>query len=174
MTLKDIRAQYGDDVRIVWKSYVVHPQVATDAAYAMCAASKQGKGWEFHDALWLSAWDLSGSPRLRDAKALDAQHLLDVAAGLGLDMDRFKADMNGKACSKQLVDDMALLSGVGVRGTPAFYINGRYLSGAQPIESFQTLIDEEKAKAEAAYKKGVRPARYFQDEIVKKGKTALP
>ena len=56
-----------------------------------------------------------------------------------------------------------------VNATPAFFINGRYLSGAQPIEAFDKVIQEEKAKAEAAIATGVAQADYYDKEIVAKG-----
>jgi predicted DsbA family dithiol-disulfide isomerase len=64
------------------------------------------------------------------------------AQELGLDVDRFKKD-SGDASVKQKTDaDSKEADKLGVAGTPAFFINGKYLSGAQPYESFQKLVDE--------------------------------
>jgi protein-disulfide isomerase len=174
LTLKDLKSKYGKDVRLVYKHYVVHPQIATTPALAACAAGKQGKFWEFYDAVFDSAWDLSsGSPRLIGADKLNADHMLDLAASLSLDIDRFRADMNGDACKADVANDQTLLASVGVRGTPSFFINGRFLSGAQPMGNFEALIDEEKTKAEAAIKAGQRRSRYYDEVVVKKGKTTV-
>jgi hypothetical protein len=64
---------------------------------------------------------------------------------------------------------MAQLTKLGVGATPSFFINGRYMSGAMPIESFSTLVDEELVKATDAVKRGVKPERYYDQEIVGKG-----
>ena len=52
-----LREAYGDDVRIVFRPFVVHPEVATDAALAACAASHQGHFAEVSDALWSNVFD---------------------------------------------------------------------------------------------------------------------
>ena len=59
---------------------------------------------------------------------------------------------------------------MGVTGTPAFFINGRFLSGAQPFPAFQALIDEELKKAKAA---GIAQAEYYQKAVVDKGAKSL-
>ena len=56
--------------------------------------------------------------------------------------------------------------------TPSFFINGRFTSGAQPIESFAKIIDEELAKATERIKKGTRKARYYQEWVIEKGETS--
>jgi predicted DsbA family dithiol-disulfide isomerase len=68
---------------------------------------------------------------------------------------------------------MLALSKLGVRGTPAFFINGRYLSGAQPIESFKAVIDEELKKADEAIKGGVKAEDYYRTAIMEKGKKTI-
>ena len=68
---------------------------------------------------------------------------------------------------------MAELTKFGVGATPVFFINGRFLSGAQPFPAFAALIDEELAKAKAAVKAGTKPAKYYEQEIVKKGLPSL-
>jgi len=68
---------------------------------------------------------------------------------------------------------MAELSAVGVAATPAFFINGRFLSGAQPVTAFRTIIDEELALARKRVKAGARKKRYYEEWVVKKGLTRL-
>jgi hypothetical protein len=95
-----------------------------------------------------------------------------LAIGVGLAMARFRADVAGP-CVAEVEADQAELARFGVNATPSFFINGRYLAGAQPLASFAALVDEELAKAEAAVSRGVKPARYYQQEIVGKGLTGL-
>jgi predicted DsbA family dithiol-disulfide isomerase len=80
--------------------------------------------------------------------------------------------MKSESCQQDVANDQKILSQVGVRGTPAFFINGRYLSGAQPIDRFKAIIDEEIKKADAAMKGGQKPEEYY-GAIVAKGKKSL-
>jgi protein-disulfide isomerase len=171
-TLEELQKQYGNDVRFVFKHFVVHPQTAMTPALATCAAGMQGKFWEMEKAVWSSAWD-SQSGRMKDVQLLNNDNMEKLAGELKLNMDKFKSDMNGDKCKKDISDGMATLSKMGVRGTPAFFINGRYLSGAQPIEAFKAVIDEEIKKADEAIKGGTKADEYYKTAIVEKGKKSL-
>ena len=65
------------------------------------------------------------------------------AEEVGLDMDQFSSDSQSPEVKARVDADMAQAMELGVSGTPSFFINGRFLSGAQPYESFQRMIDEE-------------------------------
>jgi protein-disulfide isomerase len=106
---------------------------AEPAARAAAAAFRQGKFWEFHDKL------------LAEQGSLNAENYLKYARELGLDIERFTRDMSAQSptTAKLIAADKSEASSLGVRGTPAFFINGRYLSGAQPFEEFAKLIDQE-------------------------------
>lgn len=152
-------------MRIVRKHFVVHPQSATNPALASCAAHKQGKYFQMEKGLWEKGYDKNRdfSPENIDA----------IAKEVGLDMNKFKADMEGE-CRKVIREDQAALSAVGTSGTPAFYINGRFLSGARPIEQFKAIIDEELKKAnERIGKDGVTAANYYDKWVMEKGKKKL-
>lgn len=123
-------------------------------------------------AIWESAWDLE-PPKMKSPQLLGQENMEKLAQGLGLNMNKFKADMAGDLCKNDLAKDQAALSAVGTRGTPAFYINGRFLSGAQPIDRFKALIDEELKKAEAAVNAGTKPDQYYQEFVVNKGKKSV-
>jgi protein-disulfide isomerase len=165
-TIDELRKQYGTDLRVVWKHFVHHPQVATPAALAGCAAGRQGKFFELERKIWDQGWE-------NDAiKDLSEPALIDFARELGLDTERFKADMQGDRCKQLVVRDTAELAAVGQRGTPGFFINGRFLSGAQPIERFRAVIDEELARAEAAIRAGRRPEDLYAG-IVASGRKSL-
>jgi protein-disulfide isomerase len=171
-TLEELNKAYPNDVRFVFKHFVVHPQTAMTPALATCAAGNQGKFWEMEKAVWSSAWDTS-SGRMKDVQMLNQDNMEKLAGELKLNMDKFKADMAGDKCKKDIQDGMSMLSKMGVRGTPAFFINGRYLSGAQPIEAFKAVIDEEIKKADEAIKSGTKADDYYKTAVVDKGKKSL-
>jgi protein-disulfide isomerase len=134
-TLKQIEKQYGDQVRIVFKHLPLSIHPKAPAAHAAAeAAHQQGKFWEMHDLIFANQREMS------EAK------YLEYAKQLGLDMDKFKADLKSEEVQKRVKQDMAEASKLGVTGTPAFFVNGRFLSGAQPFSSFESLIDEELGK----------------------------
>ncbi len=172
MTLEELQKQYGDNVRFVFKHFVVHPTTAMTPALATCAAGMQGKFWEFEKAVWNSAWDVT-SGRPKDLQMLNEDNMNKIATDLKLNVDKFKADLKGDKCKSDVNGGMAVLSKLGVRGTPAFFINGRYLSGAQPIDSFKTIIDEEIKKADEAIKAGTKPEDYYKVAVMEKGKKSL-
>jgi len=173
LTLEDLQKQYGNDVRFVFKHFVVHPQTAMTPALATCAAGNQGKFWEMEKAVWNSAWDIQAGPRMKDVTLLNEDNMKKLAQGLGLNMDKFTADMNGESCKKFISETMQTMSKLGVRGTPAFFINGRYLSGAQPIEAFKSVIDDELKKADEAIKSGTKPDEYYKTAVMEKGKKSI-
>jgi protein-disulfide isomerase len=133
-----------------------HPN-ARPAALAAKAAQRQGKFWEMYDKLFANQQAL-GTPGTFDGYAKE----------LGLNVDKFKKDMADPAAQKEIDDDVALAAQIGARGTPAFFINGKNLRGAQPFEAFKAKIDEELKKADELMKKGVAKAKIY-DEIMKTG-----
>ncbi len=162
-TMDQLLADYGSDLRLVHRDFIVHPMTATDAAYAGCAAHRQGRFWELDELLWEKAF----KPRKFEASQLE-----DLAIEAGLDIERYRRDLAGD-CPTDVATDMKELTAVGVGATPAFFINGRYLAGAQPIGSFKLIIDEELATAQARVKKGSKKKRYYDEWVVKKGLTRL-
>jgi predicted DsbA family dithiol-disulfide isomerase len=83
-------------------------------------------------------------------------------------MNKYAADMK-EACVKWVNEKQAIASAFGVGATPAFFINGRFLSGAQPLPAFKAIIDEELKKAEAAVAAGIPATSYYKSAIVEKG-----
>ena len=163
-TLDTLLKDYKGDIKVVYKHFVVHPGSATEPALAACAADKQGKFEGMYDDIWTKAF------AKRDFKP---ENMEKIAKELGLDVAKFKADKNGE-CKKIIAKDQAELRAVGTSGTPAFYINGRFLSGARPVEQFKVLVDEELKKANAAIgKDGLTAANYYQKSILAKGKKKL-
>ncbi len=145
-TLKKLQEEYPNDVRVVWANQPLpfHDR-AKPAATAAAAAHRQGKFWEFHDKLFANQRDLTDDNFQKWAKEL------------GLDVAKFNADLKDEAIAKQIDRDIAIANALGARGTPAFFINGKLLSGAQPYENFKKEVDEAIAAAKplAAQKKGL-------------------
>jgi protein-disulfide isomerase len=137
-TLQQLRQDYKGKIRLAWKNQPLsfHPN-AMPAAEAAMAAHEQGKFWEFHDALFKKQEQLG--PALYD----------EVAKQLGLDMDRFHASIQSHRNASQIQADMSAGSAVGAGGTPTFFINGKKLVGAQPLDAFKQVIDAELAAAVA-------------------------
>jgi protein-disulfide isomerase len=135
-TLDKIVADYPKDVRMVYKMHPLpmHPN-AMPAAEAAMAANAQGKFAAMHEKL------------TANSAALSRDKYLQFAAEIGLDLERFTNDIDTRAYKKAIDAQTEEAMKVGATGTPASFVNGRYLSGAQPYESFKKLIDEEIAKA---------------------------
>jgi protein-disulfide isomerase len=164
-TLDQLLKDYPKDIKIVYKHFVVHPQLATIPALASCAADKQGKFYEMYNLIWEKGFNAG--------RNLSQENMEKLAGEAGLKLDKFKADMEGD-CKKTIREDQQQMASVGVGGTPAFFVNGRFLSGARPIEQFKALIDEELKKAnERIGKEGTTAANYYQKWIMEKGKKSL-
>jgi protein-disulfide isomerase len=178
-TMDELRKKYGNDLRIVFKQFVVHPQIATAPALAVCAANKQGKFLQMDQLLWDKGFKARQFDKDAAAEAGgQAQRCWESAAGcpivngfaqeLGLNVEKFKADMKGE-CQAVLQKDMRDLQALGVGATPAFFVNGRFLSGAMPIDNFSQLIDEELKKANERIAQGTPAASFYQQVVVDKG-----
>ena len=79
-------------------------------------------------------------------REMSEANYLVYAKQLGLDIEKFKKDLTSDRVAKRIGADKSEASALGVTGTPAFFVNGRYLSGNQPLASFKRLIDAELAK----------------------------
>jgi len=176
-TMDDLRKKYGNDLRVVYKQFVVHPQVATAGALAFCAAAKQGKGPQMDALLWDKGFKAHNYDKDAEAgqkcweSAAGCPIVLGFAQDLQLDANKFKADM--KDCQQLTQKDMRDLQQLGVGATPSFFINGRFMSGAMPIDNFVSLIDEELKKANDRIGQGTPAAQYYQQWIIDKGLKTL-
>ncbi len=97
------------------------------------AAHKQGKFWEYADKLFANQRQLSEDNYIKWAKEL------------GLDVAKFKKDMADPATEKEIRREQAVVTSLGARGTPGFFVNGAPLRGAQPYDNFKKLVDKQKA-----------------------------
>ena len=133
-TLKQIADTYGDQVRIVFRDFPLsfHNDAQKAAEAAECA-DDQGIFWEYHDLLFAN----QGS--------LGVLSLKQYATNLGMDTVTFDSCLDSGKYAQEVKDDLADGSRAGVRGTPAFFINGIPLSGARPFADFKQIIDSELA-----------------------------
>jgi protein-disulfide isomerase len=135
ITLDQVLTQYAGKIRLVHRDFPLdgHAQAVPAARAAWCAG-EQGKFWEYYRSLMSAKGDMA------------VADLLARAEGLKLDPAAFKT------CAASDRHDAAIREGaqagaeLGVTGTPGYFINGRMLTGAQPIEQFQQVIDAELAR----------------------------
>ena len=134
-TMTRLRQMYSDRVRFAFRHYPLdfHPQ-AQKAGEAAACAGEQGKFWEMHDRLW----ENPGKLQLDDLKA--------HAQSLGLVSADFDKCLDSGRFASLVENDLKAGQEYGVSGTPAFFVNGRPLVGAQPLEAFQQVIDDELAR----------------------------
>jgi protein-disulfide isomerase len=124
-----------------------------EAAEAAMAANAQGKFWPMHDKLFANQ------------QALDRPSLDKYAQDIGLNMAKYKAAMDQHLYKQQIEDDSKAGTAVGASGTPAFFINGQSLSGAQPADAFKKVIDAELQKANDLVKKGTSLDKLYEAEL---------
>src|SRR5215831_17323045 len=132
-TVDQVLKTYGDRIHFVYRQYPLpsHPN-ARQASEAAACADEQGKFWPYHDELF-------ANPTLTDAD------LKAHAVKAGLDAEKFNSCFDSRRFKAAVDKDIAEGNQAGVTGTPAFFINGRALEGAQPFEAFKRVIDEELA-----------------------------
>jgi len=131
-TLEQIEREYRGDVRIVIKHLPLPMHPMAPAAHAAAeAAHRQGKFWEMYGLIFA------------DQRSTSPEHYVEYAQRIGLDVERFKKDVESADVKRKIDSDVAEAAGLGVMSTPAFFVNGRFLRGALPFASFKALIDEE-------------------------------
>ena len=135
-TLKELRTKYGDKMRLVWKDFPltqIHPQAFVAAQAGNCAR-EQGKFWEFHDKLFANQ------------SALQPEFLKKYAADTGLDTAKFNQCLDTSKYEARVQEALGAGGRLGITSTPTLFVNGRMINGAQPIEVFETAIDDELAR----------------------------
>jgi protein-disulfide isomerase len=129
-TLKTFMDKHGNEIRLVYKHLPlvqIHPQ-ATPSAKASWAAAKQGKFWEYHDALF------SNQNRLGE------ELYGEIAQSLNLNLDRFNSDRNSTNAQKAVDEDIKLAMELELSGTPTFVLNGELFSGALSLSDFEAKL----------------------------------
>jgi protein-disulfide isomerase len=134
-TLPQLRQRYGSLIRFVYRDLpIIGGQNSIDAAVAGNCAHIQGKFWEFHDLLFANS------------EARERETYVAFADELGMDTGAFTICLDDKAQLDEVTLDYLDGQGLGIDGTPAFFINGKTVRGAQPFDTFALVIDKELEK----------------------------
>lgn len=137
-TVKQVEEKYGDKVRVVYKQFPIpslHP-FALKAAEASLCAEEQSKFWELHDAMY------------DDQSKLTVSDLKRTARRLGMDGKKFDACLDSGRYVEQVQNEQKEGTRAGVNGTPALYVNGRYVEGGSvPFPVLERAIEKELARA---------------------------
>lgn len=144
-TMEQVLEKYGNDVKFVFKNFPLdfHPWARPAAIAAVCAGKQKDEAfWSLHDKFFANQKEINPTNVLDKAK--------EFLAGSGIDMDAWatcaenKESDAYKAADATVSADQALGQKHGVSGTPGFFVNGRFVNGAQPLTAFEPLIAEAK------------------------------
>ena len=161
-TVHELMQKNPGKVKLVFKNNPLSFHQKADGAHrAAEAAALQGKFWEMYDKLFANQ------------KNLDPSDLEKYAGEIGLNMEKFKSDMESDVVKNRVAADLKQSQSVGVRGTPHFFMNGTRISGAQPLDKFQEALDKELKIAEKYQKEGVDPADLYKTIIEKEPKPIM-
>ncbi len=157
-TVDQIVERYGNDVRVVWfDNPLPFHQNAGPAANAALEVYEQGgneKFWAYHNKLF------------ENQRLLTRENLEQWAQELGgINMAQFRAALDSNEHNAEIEQHQTLARQLGATGTPSFFINGRNVRGAQPLQAFTAVIDEELTKARAKVEAGTPRARVYAETI---------
>ena len=124
-------------LRIEWRDFPYRGQESVDAAVAARAAQAQGRFWEYHDLLYESQFSGFGD-----------ENLIALARRADLDVQRFENDYASGRYAELVEEDFRQGQRIGVTGTPTFLINDQVLVGLQPLEVFESAIEDARREAE--------------------------
>lgn len=133
-TLNPLMEAYKDRVKFVYRDYPILAQSSLDAALAAQCAFEQGNFWDYHNALFNNQGSFG-----RDL-------YLQLAQEMAFDVESFTTCLDDQQYLNEIAADFNVAREFGLRGTPSFFINGRFISGAQPYQVFAGMLDEELAK----------------------------
>jgi protein-disulfide isomerase len=142
-TIEQVKKAYGPEkLRVIWKNeplpFHQNARPAAEAAQAVFSLKGSDAFWKWHDDAFKN-----------QKGGLTADNFEKWATAAGVDAAKFKAALASKKFSAKVDSDHEQAKKAGVNGTPAFFINGVSLSGAQPFEKFKSVIDQELTKAQA-------------------------
>lgn len=135
--VEDIQKKYGSKVKIAFKHFPLpfHNQARLASEASLCANEQNSNlFWKMHDAMFA------------DQTKLDRQNLIETAKKVGVKEDAFVKCLDAKKYAGNVEADVVQGQDLAIKSTPTFFINGKLLMGAQPIEAFSEVIDEELAK----------------------------
>jgi protein-disulfide isomerase len=150
-TLKKLQQEYGSQIRVFFRhAPMASNQQAALASQAALAAGAQGRFWEMHDKLFANR------------TALGRADIERYAQQLALDMTLFRQALDNETHQARVAEDTALARRLGIRGLPAFFINGRLIVGAKPYDQFRNLVEDELARARRLAAVGTVRAQIYQ------------
>lgn len=160
--MKKLVLMYPQDIRIMFKHspLPMYPEsyLASEASYA---AHAQGKFWEYHDLLF------------ENQGLLNRENLEKLAEKAGLDMIKFRNDLDKHTYKEKVEEDKDIALLVTAKGTPNFFINGRKMVGAKSLDEMKLIIEEELQKAKTILQQGVSAGNLY-DSIIEKGVFIYP
>jgi protein-disulfide isomerase len=132
-TLQPLIDAYGDRVRFTYRDYPILAESSLTAALAAQCVNDQGqdKFWEYHNLLF------------SHQDGFSRESLITLAEQVGVDIDTFTTCLDEQTHLNEVVNDYREGQMLGIRGTPAFFVNGRPISGAQQYQVFASMIEEE-------------------------------
>jgi protein-disulfide isomerase len=164
-TLTELRRLYDKDLRLVWKDNPLpfHPRALPAAKAARFVFQSKGNDafWKLHDALF------ENQPSLEDSD------FEELAKKQGLAWKPILAALGSDKLLARIEESQQLAEDFQARGTPHFFINGRRLMGAQPLDSFKKTVDEELLKARASVEHGTPRAKLYA-ELLKTAENPPP
>jgi len=129
--LEQVLEKYPKDVKLVFLNFPLrNHNFARQSAAAALAAGKQGKFWEYHDALF------------ENYSKLDEDMITSIASDLALNMDRFKKEKANPELNNLINRDLQQAQAAGVRGTPTIFVNGKLLSN-RSLQGFSQAVEKE-------------------------------
>lgn len=130
-SLTPILSMYPEQIRFVYRDYPLLSESSVTASKAAQCAHEQDAFWDFHDALFT-----------RD-EPKNLETYLSLAEEFNLDIENFEECYQSDRTMEEIENDARYAAGLGIRGTPMFFINGIPVVGAQPLESFTAIIEDE-------------------------------
>jgi protein-disulfide isomerase len=133
--IEKLMKEYDGKVRLVFRHFPLdfHP-FAEKAAEAGACAQDQGKFWELHDKMFTNQAKLA------------VEDLKGYAKAIGVDAGKFDKCLDSGEKKALVEEDQKAGSAAGVNGTPAFFVNGLFINGAQPYEEIKQTVDRELGK----------------------------
>ena len=157
--LRTLPARYPNDLRIVLRHLPLPAhRSAEGAARAAVAAERQAKVWAFSDRMLTL-----------EKPTLGRDTFLEIARALGLDEARFLADLDGPDAAARVREDMLHARRLGLDGTPAFFLNGRYISGFRDVDALVADIDAELATTKNLQAEGIPRAELITTLLAREG-----
>lgn len=149
INLLELERRYRGRVRIAYKAFPLDfHSGALPTAIAARTAQAAGRFWEFHDRIYAD-------------RQVDLDRLFEYARDAGLDPKLLERDLDSLEFGPEVRRDIRQARRLGVTSTPTFFINGRAIAGAQPVEELSAVVDEELALSEQWIAEGIAPANLY-------------